>query len=290
MKITRFLKIGILLSIAIASASLVMNSCSKKIDDTKQAEDKTANHLKAAWSSCTNWEYWTTGQYLFRNNIWGSGNPGASWQCVWANSSSNWGASCGHTNNSGSVKGYPQMCVGWLSGNGFINSNRGNMGKKPSDYGTLKVYWNFTAPEYSPARYFSLIDLYYHWSSNPSGSNLPSTNIQLMTHWNDPSGWFDNSGTSNMTYKGQKTIDGITYKAWYKYPHPDGAASALVQVRPTSKTKNATHNIKAIVSWLVSLGCMNSGEYQTSIQAGWELIDGANGAGFQTNGYSVTAN
>ncbi len=270
---------------------LIISSCKKEASYNNEITNtSTSTHLKATWSSCTNWAYWITDKYLYRNNIWGSSNPGASWQCVWANSSSSWGASCGHTNSTGSVKGYPQMVVGWLCGNGFLNTNRGNMGKKHQSYGTLKVYWNFSSPEYSPARYLSLIDIYFHWWGTPGGGDKPRTNIQLMTHWYDPTGWFDNSGTSNMTYKGQKTIDGITYKAWYKYPHPDGAAEQLIQIRPTSKTKNATHNLKAICAWLVSLGVMSNDEYITSIQAGWEFIDGANGAGFQTYGYSVTAN
>lgn len=284
MKKIKFIKIEIALLIVVASFLFVMNSCTKE-------SEKVNPEVKASWSSCTNWASWRTDKYTFRNNIWGSSNPGAGWQCTWANSASSWGASAGHQNNSGSVKGYPQMIVGWSSGDGFnLNSNRGNMGKKHQSYSNAKVYWNFTSSEASPTRYLSLIDIYLHWSGSPSGNTRPRTNIQLMTHWNDPSGWFDNGGTSNLTYKGQKTIDGITYKMWFKTPHPDGAADNLVHVRPTSKTRNATHNIKAICSWAVSLGVMSNDEYLTSVQAGWEIIDGNNGAGFETKGYLVTAN
>jgi hypothetical protein len=270
--------------LTISCLLLTLLSCKKQLQNND-------GEVKAVWSTCTNWAGWQTGKYYFRNNIWGAGNPGAGWQCVWTNSESNWGANAAHQNNTGSVKGYPQMIVGWAQGNGFgLNSNRGNMGLKHQAYNNLKVYWNFTASTNSPTRYLSLIDLYYHWSSNPAGNALPRTNIQIQTQWNDPSGWFDNTAPGTMTYKGQRTIDGIAYNMWYKSPHPDGAAENLVHVRPVYKTTNATHNIKAICAWAVSLGLMSNDEYQTSIQAGWEIIDGNNGVGFETKGYSVTAN
>jgi hypothetical protein len=248
-----------------------------------------AQEVKATWSTCENWAYGTDGPYLYRNNIWGQSQPGGSWQCVWAYNYAIWGANAGHTSGTGQVKGYPHMGFGWVTGNGFLNPNRGNMGKKHQEYSNLKVHWNFSSPETAPAHYLSLIDLYYHWSSDPSGSTKPRTNIQIFPHWVDFGGWFDTGGTANLTYKGEKTIDGVTYRMWYKSPHPDGAAENLIHIRTATKTKNATHNVKEICAWAVSLGLMSNDEYQTAIWAGWEIIDGANGENFVTQNFWIAA-
>ncbi len=251
----------------------------------------TLGSFAAQWESCEQWASKAYGKYTFRNNTWGTSQPGYQWQCAWANSSNNWGGDCGHVNSTGMVKGYLQMITGWVHVNGFdLNpNNRGNLGKQIASYSALTCKWHFTAPNSGTARYISLIDVYTHTSSNPAGSVLPRTNVQIYTQLRDPSNWLNDNISG--TYVGQKTIGSVTYKMWFKDPHPDGsnAAQRLVHIRPTSWQSAATHNIKGIIQWAIDKGKMSSSEYVTSIQAGWEFIDGANGADFTTTAYAVNA-
>lgn len=241
------------------------------------------------WNTCTQWGSTQFGYYGIRNNTWGSSNPGASWQCMWASRGSNWfsfGTEAGHSDGTGQVKGYPQVVRGWSIGDGFSLSNNHQLGQKVPNIWEAKARWSFASP--NSGRHISLIDIYLHWWHTPGNNTLPALNIQLVPHVQDSTGWLLNTNNLSGYSIGRRLIGGIQYEAWLDWDHPDGAADWLMHVRPVNFTKNATHDIKGILDWGREYFIVNDNMYLTSIQVGWELIDG--GSGFSTSQYWTRVN
>lgn len=221
--------------------------------------------LAAVWSSSDRWGSWTSGSYTLYNNIWGSGyGP----QTIWANSATNWGVWADHP-AAGGIKSYP---------NATFNVNR-----PVSAINTLKATVS---------------------ASTPAGGAWSSTfDIWDSGHQHEIMLWLNYTGTAN----GGGNVKPISYNwsssgnaipaftnvnvgghTWNVYRGSNGANEVFSFLR-TSKTNNATIDVKAVLNWLVAKGWMGNVTV-TEVQYGFEITSSPGGMNFVTNNFTVQSN
>ena len=232
----------------------------------------------AVWQTCNNWDAKTYGKYWVRNNIWGQGSPGAGSQCMWASSESCWGVTATHSNGNGIPKGYPQTVRGWVQGNGFTVPNSG-MGIKVTDLTKAKVHWTMSAP--TGGRYMALWDIYLHNKANPAGGDTPRTSLMINQRIADD-GYYAGEVANCPQTPGNPcptvTWGGQTFKLWVG--KADWASGNVIQLflTPTSGplfgSESMTLDLKAVIDGLRGMGYIPNDDYLTSIQIGWEIVDG----------------
>jgi hypothetical protein len=219
----------------------------------------------AVWSSTDRWGTWSSGGYILYNNIWGSGyGP----QTIWANSATNWGVWANHP-NTGGIKSYPNQTK-WS-------------GKKLSALGTCSATLSLSTPSGGAwAATFDLWDssnqheimLWLNYTSNSNGSG----NIKPISYtWNA-------SGNPVPTHT-NVSIGGHT---WNVFRGHNGGNNVYSFLR-TSKTNNATIDLKAIMNWVRARGWF--GDITVgNLQFGYEITSSSGGLNFVTNNCTITAN
>lgn len=221
--------------------------------------------VKANWSSSDQWATWTNGGYTLYNNIWGSG---AGAQSIWANSYSNWGVWANHP-NTGGIKSYP-------------NSTR-YVGKKLSALSTCTSSFSTTTP--SGGAWESAYDI---WDSanayeimlwmNYTGTSSGGGNVKPI------SDTWSATGNAVPVY----TNVSIGGRTWNVFKGSNGA-NAVYSFLATTKTNNATVDIKAILNWIKGKGWM--GDITVgNVQFGYEITSSSGGLNYTTNSFSVTSN
>jgi hypothetical protein len=240
---------------------------------------------KAVWQSCSNWDARTYGKYWVRNNIWGEGSWGAGSQCMWAVNESCWGLTATHSNGNGIPKGYPQAIRGWAQGDGFTVPNSG-MGIKVTDLTKAKIHWTMDAP--TGGRYMALWDIYFHSKANPAGGETPRTSLMINQRIADD-GYYAGQ-VANCPQGGGAcptvTWGGHTFRLWVGKESWASGNTIQLFLTPTSGSlfgsETMTLDLKAVIDGLRKLGYIPDSDYLTSIQNGWEIIDGGT---FQTSKY-----
>jgi Secretion system C-terminal sorting domain len=233
-----------------------------------------------SWSSCSNYGKIDYGKYWVRNNIWGSGSAGAGSQCTYANSEKSWKAEAQHTDpgSVGKVKGYPQCVRGWSVGDGFLIQNTG-LPVQVSALTKAKGRWKISTPTSSNGYYLCLWDLYLHSSASP-GTGTANINLQVFQYIRDYTGYY---GSSTFTNLPQTTIGGNTFR--YKEGSIPQAATERVLtmfLMPYASTsapsvmgsQDATIDLKGIIDFWKNAGKIPSNYYLSSIQTGFEIIQG----------------
>ena len=232
-------------------------------------DESNDQEVKASWSSSDQWASWSNGGYTVYNNIWGSG---AGSQSIWANSYSQWGVWANHP-NTGGIKSYP-------------NSTK-YIGKILSSITTLTTKFSATTP--SGGAWESAYDI---WDSN---------NANEIMLWMNYTGGADGSGNVkpiSYTYSSAGnavpayTNQSIGGHTWNVFRGNNGANNVYSFLR-TTKTNNATIDIKAILNWIKSKGWIGNVTVG-NVQFGFEITSsyGTNGSGlnYTCNSYSVTSN
>lgn len=235
----------------------------------QQEEVKPSSEAEvlAAWGSSETWAQWSNGGYTIYNNIWGQENgPGP--QSIWANSYSNWGVWANHP-NTGGIKSYP-------------NSTR-YVGRKLSALSSCTSSVSATTPAGGAwASTFDIWDsakqheimLWMNYTSNANGSG----NIKPISYnWNS-------SGYPIATHT-NVSVGGHTWNVFRGHNGNNYVYSFL----RTSKTNNATVNVKAIAEWVKARGWF--GDITVGdIQFGYEITSSSGGLNYVTNSYSVSFN
>lgn len=231
----------------------------------KDAIVSVKSEVKANWSSSAQWATWTNGGYTLYNNIWGSG---AGAQTIWANSYSNWGVWANHP-NTGGIKSYP-------------NATK-YVGKKLSTLSTCSSTFSATTP--SGGAWESAYDI---WDS--------ANAYEIML-------WMNYTGTSNgsgnvkpISYNWSAAGDAVPVftnvnvggRTWNVFRGNNGS-NEVFSFLATTKTNNATVDIKAILNWIKSKGWI--GDITVgNVQFGYEITSSNGGLNYTTNSFSVTAN
>lgn len=226
----------------------------------------TAPAAKAAtWSSSAQWGTWTNGGYTLYNDIWGSG---AGPQTIWANSYSNWGVWANHP-NTGGIKSYPN-CTKYV-------------GKKLSATTTLKSSFSATTP--SGGAWESTYDIWDSGNANEimlwmnyTGTASGSGNVKPISY-----NW-SSTGNAVPVYT-NVTVGGHT---WNVFRGNNGSNNVYSFLR-TSKTNNATVDIKAILLWIKGKGWIGDITIG-NVQFGYEITSSSGGLNYTTNSFSVTFN
>jgi hypothetical protein len=220
----------------------------------------------ATWSTSAQYGSWNNGGYTLYNNIWGSG---AGPQTLWANSYSNWGVWANHPNTDG-IKSYP-------------NVSR-YIGKTINSLNTLTATFSATTP--SGGMWTSTFDVWdashdhevMIWMNYTAAAGATSGLPQPISYNWTAAGYAKPVYTS-------VSVGGHTWNIF----RGDNGANLVYSFIRTSKTNNATVDIKAILKWLVSKGWMTDttvGE----VQYGFEISQSYPGKDFVTNRYWVTSN
>lgn len=252
-----------LLSVSIATAQ------------STDGEFKKAPPCSIAWSkwqSCDGyaWRAFDDNRYYVRNNTWGQSNPGAGRQCMWARSQSCWGVKAEHANGTGIPKGYPQAVRGWVTGDGFKTENSG-MGISVNDLTKAHVHWSTSAPDHG--RYMALWDIYFHDRPNPAGSDLPHTSLMINQRIAD-----DGYYAGIVANLPEVELDGQTFRLRkYKADWASGNVIELFKTPVTGQlfgSEDMSLDLKTVIFKLRDMGLIPASDYLTSIQIGWEIIDG----------------
>ncbi len=233
----------------------------------------------AEWQTCANWDAreFSGGAFFLRNNIWGSESPGAGKQCFWARSESCWGVVAEHRNGEGTPKGYPQSVQGWVTGNGIVSSRK-RLGIPIRKLTKAKIHWKMDTPE--TGRYMALWDIYFHKKARPGGEDKPQTSLMINQRMADD-GYYATQllrCPQNNAPCPEVTFDGHTFKLWVG--QADWATGNVIQLFlvPTKGrlfgSEDMTLDLKAVIDGLHQSGLIADSEYLTSIQAGWEIIEG----------------
>ena len=220
----------------------------------------------AAWTSTDKFGTWTNGGYTVRNDVWGSG---AGPQSIWANSGANWGVWANHPNTDG-IKSYPNVSK--------------YIGKTINSLNTLTATFSATTP--SGGMWTSTFDVWdashdhevMIWMNYTAAAGATSGLPQPISY-----NWTA-AGYAKPVYT-NVSVGGHTWNIF----RGDNTANLVYSFVRTSKTNNATVDIKAILKWLVSKGWMTDttvGE----VQYGFEISQSSPGKDFVTNRYWVTSN
>jgi hypothetical protein len=168
----------------------------------------------AVWQSSDKFGQTTIGNYILRNDVWGSG---AGPQTIWANSGSNWGLMANHP-NTGGVKSYGHSAR-------VINRRLGATTRLSSSF-------NVTVP--STGAYETAYDI---WANNNA--------FEIML-WMNKTGAVGPLGSLQTT----ATVGGHT---WDVYSGSNGANAVFSFVRH-GNTSAATVDILAVLNWIKARG------------------------------------
>ncbi len=249
-------------------------------------------HLAAQnWSTCNEWYYTVYGNYIVRNNTWGNYQPGyVSPQCMTANSKDDWTVSANHQNGTGMVKSYPQCWTGWQKGNGWIvpPSILPVLAEPNSNSNNVLIDWSFNAP--ASGRYLSALDCYTHSFPNPGNggngsSDDASWNILIFPHYQDNTGYFQGD-TMSPWLPGRYFIDGKWWYVQVNFNSNYGWCDQHMVFKAVDLTTSVSGlNLNKFIQFGRNQGWVTGTQYITSVQAGWELIEG--GSGFATTAFNV---
>ncbi|MCU0352668.1 MAG: hypothetical protein MUD08_02850, partial [Cytophagales bacterium] len=210
-------------------------------------------------------------KYFIHNNIWGKNETGAGWQCVWEDDGPGWwawGADAGHQKGNNQIKGYPSCVLGWHWGTWSSNSG---LPKQINSLNGCTSSWRVSVP--NSGIYNTSYDLWFHNTGNP-GYNNP--NGELMV-WINKRGDFYPAGS----YKENVNIAGHN---WNVYQGTINSWTVVSLVRTSNTNAVSNLDLKALTHYARNKGWFDGNWHLTSVQSGWEIIEG--GSGFQTQQYN----
>jgi hypothetical protein len=248
------------------------------VDRTTIPDASSCNIDRATWTACGNYELTFFDVYWIRNNIWGSAQPGAGEQCTWAASERCWGANAKHLDLvdgvKGAVKGYPQVVRGWSLDDGVLLPASG-LGILVGELTKARIHWKMTTPlPGGYIRFMALWDIYFHTNAMPGGEKA-QINLMIFQKIRDDEGWF---GTDTAALP-VVTLGGLPFRM--RVSRYGAATERVVTLFLDPHTiydfgqDEMTLDLKAVIDALVGMGHLSTTtDYLTSIQAGWEIIQG----------------
>ncbi|MDA1359833.1 hypothetical protein O1R50_09380 [Glycomyces luteolus] len=201
------------------------------------------------WTSDEQWGNWTSGDYTFYNNIWGSG---AGSQSIWANAPGDWGVRADHP-NTGGIKSYPNVSY--------------TLGRNVSEMGQVTSTNAVGVPTGDGLAYNTAYDVW---------GNGNEHEIMIWTNWHGPVGPI--GGPS-----GEVDIGGQTWT----YHQGSNGANEVYSFLANSQSTEASIDITGHCQWLVAQGHMPEVRID-QIQFGWEITSAAGGHDFTVNDYTLT--
>jgi hypothetical protein len=213
----------------ILTLAVILGACqNEEVTPTQKGQ------VKAAWSACGRWDKWSNNGYTVYNNIWGTSS---GWQCIWANSGTNWGINA-QLPSGGGVKSYPNS---YKYINKRISSYNGT-GSWNFSIGPNAGWWNASFDIWVPSEVMvwvansggvgpigslqqSNVSIGGHtWNVYRGGNNVVSfvrtsnsysgsVNLRTMIDWGRNKGWYGDGNIGGNSFGFE--IFGNTSQAWY---------------------------------------------------------------------------
>ncbi|NHD16071.1 MULTISPECIES: hypothetical protein [unclassified Actinopolyspora] len=203
----------------------------------------------AVWESSEKFATWSDGDYIVRNNIWGSG---AGSQTIWANSHGDWGVAADHP-NTGGVKSYPHV-------GRTVDESVGAIDGLSSEFAV-------TAPE--------------------AGSYATAYDIWVDNHDYEIMLWMNQHGAVGPLGSRVDTVE-VGGHRWDVHRGSNGSNEVFSFVR-TGDTSSGTVDVEAVLDWIVQRGWFDSGATVGEVQFGFEITSSSGGLDFATSRYSLSA-
>lgn len=257
------------------AAAAALAGCAKKTDD---AAPLTAAAQSADASTSATFGILRYEHFFVQNNVWNSGTAGAGAQNCFINNLNSWGVNASHSSGSGQIKSYPSIVYGQHYG---TDSGAGSLPQKIQDLGSVHSSWNQTS---SAAKFDAAYDVWFDPSADVSGR---AAKDELMI-------WVDWAGTNPLA-QGYDANGAIPFaksvllggRHWNVY-HALQNGGDVMSFLPVSGGQNSiTVDMKPLINYCVSRGWLQTSEYMTSIQAGWEITAGGT---FRTSAFSIDGN
>ena len=255
--------------LTVLTTALLTGCAKEKIDAPTVATPAVATQNAQSCDGSTI----NSGQYFMMSDEWGASKAGAGSQCIYFNSLNDWGVTATHTNTSTGIKGYPAVVYGCHYGG---CSSGTALPKQISALGNAHTNWSQSS---SGNAYDAAYDIWFDPSAYP-GNRAAKYELMVWLTWkntNPISAGYDSKGNA-VPYASNVSLSGKTWNVYRR----DNVFSFL----PTSQTNSVSIDLKPIINYCVARGWMSSSNYMTSIQAGWEIIDGGT---FKSTGYGVSS-
>jgi hypothetical protein len=214
--------------------------------------------------------------YYMMNNIWNADSPGAGEQSVYFKNINNWGATAKHTTGAGKIKSYPAVVLGT-----HFNTDSGTtlLPRKIDKLKTVRSWWSQKS---SAAQYDAAYDL---WFDPIASLGHRAAQDELMVWLN----WRDTKPLAGRGYNlfgvaiadDRRRIGNITWNIY----HGSNGINKVTSFVPTTKFDSLDINMRPFIDYCIRKGWLQSSEYMTSIQAGWEITSGGT---FKTTAYGVS--
>jgi hypothetical protein len=223
--------------------------------------------VTSSWCSCEQWGQWTSGNYVFYNDIWGSG---AGAQCIWATSPNEWGVAAKHPSTSG-IKSYPNISLSPAKTISAINTYTSSFSVAVPGSGAYETTYDLWVKGTSSARIEIMLWMNYTGAVGPIASA------------------YDSSGKA----VADKTNVNVGGHSWNVYFGTNGSNDVVSLVR-TSNTSSGTVDIKAILQWIIANDTTKYAVFTSSwtldqVQFGFEITSDGTTQAFLVNGFSVTS-
>ena len=260
----------------ILATAAALAGCSKKEDEAKplaaavQSADATVSDQYGIIRSTP---------YFLQNNYWNKGVSGSGSQSCFYNNLGDWGANSTHSYGNGDIKSYPSIVYGQHYGN---DSGAGRLPQKIQDLGLVHSSWNQTS---NSSSFDAAYDLWFDPYTDVSGR---AAKDELMV-------WVDWAGTKPLA-QSYTTSGAVPYASsvylggrhWNIYHKDLGSGRDVMSFLPAGGGQNSmTVDMKPLINYCVSRGWLQSTQYMTSIQAGWEIIAGGT---FRTSSFTIDGN
>jgi len=208
--------------------------------------------------------------FFMMSNVWGSG---AGTQSVWYNRVNSWGCNAKHTSGT-NIKAYPALVLGchWNA----CGTNTG-LPKRLNEISTLKSSWTQSP---SGSAWDAAYDVWFHPTSNPG--NAPAQyELMIWLNWTDGFNPIAESYNANgaIPYASNVSVGGKTFNVYRR--------GDVFTFRLTTRSNSISVDILDMANYCVARGWMSNSVYCTSVQAGWEIIQGGT---YSTSSYSVDLN
>lgn len=257
-----------LLTFAMAAA---LAGCAKKEDEVQplSAASQTANATTSDPFGVIH-----STPFFMQNDFWNKGASGAGSQSCFFNNRDDWGANATHSYGSGQIKSYPSLVYGQHYG---TKSDGWRLPQKIQDLGTVHSYWSQTSKSSS---YDAAYDVWFDTASAPAQD--AQDELMIWVDWSNTKPLAQGYNASGaIPYATSVLLDG---RHWNVYHTLHGRGDVMSFLPVSGGGNSMTVNMKPLINYCVSKGWLQTSEYMTSIQAGWEIIAGGS---FRTTAFNI---
>ena len=256
----------------ILATAAALAGCAKK-EDAVQPLTAAAQGADATVSG--QYDIIRSTPYFMQNNYWNKGVAGSGSQSCFFNNLSDWGATSSHTYGGGEIKSYPSIVYGRHYGN---DSGAGRLPQKIQDLGLVHSSWNQTS---SSSSFDAAYDVWFDPASAPTGA--AKDELMIWVDWANTKPLAQSYTSSGaVPYASSVLLGG---RHWNIFHKDLGGGRDVMSFLPAGGGQNSmTVDMKPLIDYCVGRGWLQSTQYMTSIQAGWEIIAGGT---FRTSAFTI---